>query len=130
MAPRQKAQSEPVRDGKLFQTHRLPLPLVAVGIQLASESMTLHVLLVVEGALLAFAYLIYISVHSETLSDLNAFAILVAPDVAAQLLLVVCCHRIKRHRFLSHLRLAHHYECDAHLLWRPLHVELLLLSAA
>ena len=58
VAPCEEAQSQPVGDGQRLQTHRFPLPLVAVGIHLAGKAVALHVLQVVEMAVVVFVNLL------------------------------------------------------------------------
>ena len=66
-----------------LQTHRFPLPLVAVGIHLAGKAVALHVLQVVEMSLVVFVNLLDTCVQQKAVAYLYLFTVPVALHAAA-----------------------------------------------
>ena len=83
VAPCEEAQSQPVGDGQRLQTHRLPLPLVAVGIHLTGKAVALQVLQIVEMSLVVFVNLLDACVQQKAVAYLYLFTVPVALDATA-----------------------------------------------
>ena len=79
---------------------------MAVGIKFAGESVTLHVLPVVEGTLLSMANLVDARMNNESLPYLDTFTIVVAVDATAQLMLTIGRQCVEHYGLLLDLHLA------------------------